>query len=163
MTVAFGFITIWVGTLFAAAISDLRAYRIPNALPGVLMLLFGVTQIIDSGATVPWSNIAHFGIALIVGMFLFSRGWIGGGDAKLYAATAMWFALNGAAILLFFTTMAGAVLALAFIVARMTGLRKNVAKEDRRIPYGVAIAAGGVITAAFVGWPVMFANLPKWP
>jgi Flp pilus assembly protein protease CpaA len=75
----------------------------------------------------------------------------------------MWFALNGAAILLFFTTMAGAVLALAFIVARMTGLRKNVAKEDRRIPYGVAIAAGGVITAAFVGWPVMFANLPKWP
>jgi Flp pilus assembly protein protease CpaA len=52
---------------------------------------------------------------------------------------------------------------MAFIVARMTGLRKNVAKEDRRIPYGVAIAAGGVITAAFVGWPVIFANLPKWP
>ena len=163
MTVTFGFIAIWVATLFAAAISDLRAYRIPNALPGVLMLLFGVAQIIDSSATVPWSNIAHFGISLIVGMFLFSRGWIGGGDAKLYAATAVWFALNGAAILLFFTTMAGAVLAVGFIVARMTGLRKNVPKEDRRIPYGVAIACGGVITAAFVGWPVIFANLPKWP
>lgn len=160
MNVTFIFITIWVATLFAAAISDLRAYRIPNALPGILMLLFGVAQIMDSSAMVPWSNIAHFGIALIVGMFLFSRGWIGGGDAKLYAATALWFALNGAVMLLFFTTIAGGVLAAAFIAARLSGLRKNVPKADRRIPYGVAIATGGVITANFVGWPLIFANLP---
>jgi prepilin peptidase CpaA len=160
MSVTFIFIAIWVATLFAAAISDLRAYRIPNALPGILMLLFGVAQIMDSSAMVPWSNIAHFGIALIVGMFLFSRGWIGGGDAKLYAVTALWFALNGAVMLLFFTTIAGGVLAAAFIAARLSGLRKIVPKADRRIPYGVAIATGGVITANFVGWPLIFANLP---
>ena len=160
MNVTTLFIAIWVAMLLAAAISDLRAYRIPNALPGILMLLFGVAQIMDSSATVPWSNLAHFGISLIVGMFLFSRGWIGGGDAKLYAATALWFAWNGAVTLLFFTTIVGAVLAAAFIAARLLGLRKNIPKKDRRIPYGVAIAIGGVMSASFVGWPVLFANLP---
>jgi prepilin peptidase CpaA len=160
MNVTTLFIAIWVAMLLAAAISDLRAYRIPNALPGILILLFGVAQIMDSSATVPWSNLAHFGISLIVGMFLFSRGWIGGGDAKLYAATALWFAWNGAVTLLFFTTIAGAVLAAAFIAARLLGLRKNIPKKDRRIPYGVAIAIGGVMSASFVGWPVLFANLP---
>ncbi len=160
MNVTTLFIAIWVAMLLAAAISDLRAYRIPNALPAILMLLFGVAQIMDSSATVPWSNLAHFGISLIVGMFLFSRGWIGGGDAKLYAATALWFAWDGAVTLLFFTTIAGAVLAAAFIAARLLGLRKNIPKKDRRIPYGVAIAIGGVVSASFVGWPVLFANLP---
>lgn len=160
MNVTTLFIAIWVAMLLAAAISDLRAYRIPNALPAILMLLFGVAQIMDSSATVPWSNLAHFGISLIVGMFLFSRGWIGGGDAKLYAATALWFAWDGAVTLLFFTTISGAVLAAAFIAARLLGLRKNIPKKDRRIPYGVAIAIGGVVSASFVGWPVLFANLP---
>jgi prepilin peptidase CpaA len=160
MNVTTLFIAIWVAMLLAAAISDLRAYRIPNALPAILMLLFGVAQIMDSSATVPWSNLAHFGISLIVGMFLFSRGWIGGGDAKLYAATALWFAWDGAVTLLFFTTIAGAVLAAAFIAARLLGLRKNIPKKDRYIPYGVAIAIGGVVSASFVGWPVLFANLP---
>ncbi len=160
MNVTTLFIAIWVAMLLAAAISDLRAYRIPNALPAILMLLFGVAQIMDSSAAVPWSNLAHFGISLIVGMFLFSRGWIGGGDAKLYAATALWFAWNGAVTLLVFTTISGAVLAAAFIAARLLGLRKNIPKKDRRIPYGVAIAIGGVVSASFVGWPVLFANLP---
>lgn len=159
MNLFYLFIAIWTGTLIIAAVSDLRAYRIPNILPGILILLFIVAQLVDSSSDVPWENIAHFGATLIVGMFLFSRGWIGGGDAKLYAATALWFAANGAAALLFFTTISGALLALLFIVARMTGLRKNIPKEDRRIPYGVAIATGGIITAAFLGWPNVFANL----
>ncbi|MFN3620935.1 prepilin peptidase [Sphingorhabdus sp.] len=159
MSMFYVFAVIWISTLIIAAVSDLRAYRIPNILPGILILLFGVMQFVDSSAEIPWENLAHFGATLIVGMFLFSRGWIGGGDAKLYAATALWFAANGAAALLFFTTIAGALLALSFIVARLTGLRKNIPKEDRRIPYGVAIAAGGVITAAFLGWSAVFANL----
>lgn len=159
MNLMYIFMAVWVATLLASAISDLRAYRIPNLLPGILILLFVIFQLVDSSAGVPWENIIHFGVTLIVGMFLFSRGWIGGGDAKLYAATALWFAANGAAALLFFTTISGALLAMLFIVARLAGLRKNVPKQDRRIPYGVAIAAGGIITAAFFGWSTIFSNL----
>ena len=160
MNITYIFIAIWCATLIAAAISDLRAFRIPNILSGILVLLFIIAQIIASNAVIPWGNILHFGVALLVGMFLFSRGWIGGGDAKLYAATALWFATNAAIALLFFTTIAGGLLAILFIIARLTGLRKNVAKQDRRIPYGVAIAAGGFFTAAYVGWFSVFANLP---
>ena len=152
-------LAIWIGTLVVAAISDLRAFRIPNILPAILILLFAVTQLLDSNAAVPWENFAHFGVTLIIGMFLFSKGWIGGGDAKLYAATALWFTVSGAVPLLFFTTISGALLAALFIIGRFAGLRKNVPKKDRRIPYGVAIAAGGIITAAFLGWSSVFANL----
>ena len=159
MNTSYIIIAIWVATLAAAAISDLRAFRIPNFLPGVLILLFGVVQLVDSSTALPLENIAHFGGTLIIGMFLFSRGWIGGGDAKLYSSTALWFSANGVVPLLFFTTISGALLALLFIAARLTGLRKNVPKQDRRIPYGLAIAAGGIITAAFLGWSSVFANL----
>lgn len=152
-------LTIWVVTLIAAAICDMWVFRIPNILPGISILLFGVTQIISSSAIVPWENIAHFAATLIIGMFLFSRGWIGGGDAKLYAATSLWFPASGAVAMLFLTTISGAVLAGLFIIARLLGLRKNVPKQDRRIPYGVAIATGGIGTAAFWDWSSVFANL----
>jgi prepilin signal peptidase PulO-like enzyme (type II secretory pathway) len=52
--------------------------------------------------------------------------------------------------------MSGLVLAAIFIGARMAGLRKNVPKEDRRIPYGVAIAFGAIATAVWVGWSGTF-------
>ena len=161
MNLTYIFIAIWCATLIAAAISDLRSFRIPNLLSGILILLFVIAQLIDSSSVFPLWNVVHFGVALIVGMFLFSRGWIGGGDAKLYAATALWFATSGAALLLFFTTIAGGLLAILYILARLTGLRKNVPKQDRRIPYGLAIAVGGVFTATYLGWFSVFANLPR--
>jgi prepilin peptidase CpaA len=149
-------IALWSLTLVAAAVSDLRSFRIPNALPAILMLLFAAVHGL-AGFPVPvWENLLHFLLALIVGMVLFSKGWFGGGDAKLYAAAALWFSWSGAIALLFMTTIAGLILAIGFIAARMMGLRKNVAREDRRIPYGVAIAAGAILTAAWSGWDQVF-------
>jgi len=149
-------IAIWVLTLIAAAVSDLRSFRIPNYLPGILILLFGINTVIAGVDASLWENLFHFLAALIIGMGLFSRGWIGGGDAKLYAAVALWFNWTGAVVLIFATTIAGLVLAISFVAARMLGLRKNVPKDDRRIPYGVAIAAGGILSAAWQGWDRIF-------
>lgn len=147
---------IWSVTLIAAAISDLRSFRISNIFPIVIIALFLVNHAMVGFSGALWPNLFHFLVALVVGMFLFGRGWLGGGDAKLYASVALWFNWSGAAALIFMTTIAGLLLAIAFIVARMTGLRKNVPKEDRRIPYGVAIAAGGILTAAWRGWDTVF-------
>jgi prepilin peptidase CpaA len=149
-------IGIWILTLLAAAASDLRSFRIPNILPGILMLLFGAVHWIAGFPAPIWENLSHFLAALVVGMGLFGKGWVGGGDAKLYAAAALWFGWDGAIKLLFTTTGAGLILAIAFIAARMMGLRKNVPKEDRRIPYGVAIAAGAILAAAWQGWDRVF-------
>lgn len=152
-------IAVWVLTLIAAAISDLRSFRIPNYLPGILIILFGVSGALVGFPVSVWENLFHFLVALIMGMGLFSRGWIGGGDAKLYAAVAIWFNWAGAVTLIFTTTIAGLLLALSFMAARLMGLRKNVPKEDRRIPYGVAIAIGGMLSAAWNGWDRIFLAL----
>ncbi len=135
------------------------AYRIPNLRPGILFSLFAIPQMANSSGAVPWNNFVHFGVTLATGMFVFSRGWFVGGDAQLYAATALGFGANGVVPLLLCTTISGALLALLFIVTRLTGLRKNVPRDDRRIPYGVAITFGGVFTAAYLGSSSMVANL----
>jgi prepilin peptidase CpaA len=150
---------IWTITLIAAAISDLRFFRIPNYLPAILILLFGVVSVVTGYSAISIDNVLHFLAALAIGMILFSRGWIGGGDAKLYAAAALWFDWVGAVALIFTTTIAGAALAMILIAARMLGLRKNVPREDRRIPYGVAIATGAILTAAWTGWDRVFPAL----
>jgi prepilin peptidase CpaA len=147
---------VWILTLIAAAITDVRSFRIPNLFPGIVILLFIVVHGLAGFSTSLWENLLHFLAALAVGMILFARGWIGGGDAKLYAAVALWFSWAGAISLIFATTMAGGVVAIAFIGARLLGLRKNVPKEDRRIPYGVAIAAGAILSAAWRGWGAIF-------
>ena len=147
---------IWGVTLVAAAVSDMRSFRISNVFPAILILLFITAYGLSGFSSALWQNLLHFLLALGVGMGLFGRGWIGGGDAKLYAAVALWFGWTGAVTLIFLTGLAGAVLAIAFVAARMLGLRKNVPKEDRRIPYGVAIAAGAILSAAWAGWNAVF-------
>jgi prepilin peptidase CpaA len=153
---------IWIATLVLAAISDMRAFRIPNIYPAILILLFVVMQGFAGFSGFPdqlWSQLFHFITALVVGMVLFAKGWIGGGDAKLYAAVALWFNFSGGVALLFMTSISGLVLAIMLIAARMAGLRKNVPKEDRRIPYGIAIAVGAVACASWVGWNTLFVGL----
>jgi prepilin peptidase CpaA len=147
---------IWTIVLIAAAISDLRSFRISNIFPAILILLFVIVHAIAGFSASLWDNLLHFLLALVVGMGLFSMRWIGGGDAKLYAAAALWFSWAGAVTLILATTIAGLILAVAFIAARMLGLRKNVPREDRRIPYGVAIAAGAILSAAWSGWSAIF-------
>lgn len=153
MNLADAAIFCWIGTLLVAAISDLCFYRIPNILPAILIILFVVLQILDASTDLPWENMAHFGAALSLGMVLFSKGWLGGGDAKLYAGIALWFPAVGALPFLCFTTISGLLLAVISIVLRMAGIGKHMPRQDRRIPYGLAIAAGGILNAVFLGWP----------
>jgi prepilin peptidase CpaA len=141
-------IAIWVVTLLS--------FRIANIYPAILLLLFPVVYGLAGFSSALWQNLFHFLLALAVGMLLFGRGWIGGGDAKLYATVALWFNWSGAATLIFLTGLSGLVLVLAFIAARKLGFRKEVPKEDRRIPYGVAIAAGAILNATWIGWERIF-------
>jgi prepilin peptidase CpaA len=156
-------IAMWAITLVAASISDLRAFRISNIFPAIIIVLFVVFHAISGFSYLLLPNFLHFLLALAVGMLLFGKGWIGGGDAKLYAVVALWFNWNGAVALIFLTTFSGLLLAIAFVVGRMLGIRRNRANTDkpktkmeRRIPYGVAIALGAVLTASWVGWTAVF-------
>src|SRR3954471_12119338 len=74
-----------------AAASDLLTMTIPNRLCAALVAAFGVLAV---AAGLGWSDLAgHLGAAaatLVVTFTLFAFGLIGGGDAKLAAATALW-------------------------------------------------------------------------
>jgi prepilin peptidase CpaA len=156
-------VAIWATTLLAAAFSDMRSFRIPNLLPAILLVLFAVHHGFAGYSAALWPNLTHFALALVIGMVLFARGWVGGGDAKLYAAAALWFNWSGAVTLLFMTTLAGLLLAMIYVTLRMTGLRRAnkdaeaaPKRADRRIPYGVAIAVGALLNVAWVGWNAVF-------
>jgi prepilin peptidase CpaA len=156
-------IAIWTMILAGAALLDLRSFRIPNLFPILLITLFASVHGLAGYSSLLWANVLHFLLALFVGMLMFARRWIGGGDAKLYAAVALWFNWSGAATLVFMTTISGLLLAIGFVVARMGGIgRKRLEGEpppkrsERRIPYGLAIATGALLSAAWAGWSKIF-------
>lgn len=129
--------------LAIAAGQDIRSRTISNAWPAALLLLFPLA-VAAGGRSVLVGNAIHFLVALAIGMLAFSRGWIGGGDAKLYAATALWFDLREALMLLALVTVIGAALAIGrgVMQALQAGQRPSEAFKGGAIPYGVAIAGG---------------------
>jgi prepilin peptidase CpaA len=100
------------------------------------------------------------GCALAAGIGMFAFRWIGGGDAKLMAAAALWLGAPGLAPLLIWTTLAGGVLTVMLITVRRHGAIfvgdagpqadhwvGRLMDRNGDVPYGVAICVGAL--AAF--------------
>lgn len=140
--------------LVAAAAEDAVRLRISNVT--VLLVIGGaIAAAIVAGPEFRlWQNLAVFAGVLAAGTPLFAAGKLGGGDVKLFAAAGLWFDLLGAAGLLLAVALSGGVLALLILLARMPnwseGARRRVVvlRPGGGIPYGVAIAAGTLITMA---------------
>lgn len=143
----------------AAALQDLWRLRISNILPVMLVALFPLWVWRTGFETDLWQNAALFAFSLSAGLLLFSRKWLGGGDVKLFAASALWFDFHAAPYLLMAITLGGGVLGLLFILVRRL-LPKNTAeltgwvclKPKGPIPYGIAIAVGSILCGQFYGF-----------
>ncbi|MEO5774040.1 MAG: prepilin peptidase [Sphingomicrobium sp.] len=136
--------------LLIAAAEDLWRLRISN-LTSIAVLLAGFLAVGLSGFSPSvWQNFLMFGLVLAVGTFLFSAGFFGGGDVKLFAAIAFWFNLRGVLTLVAAIFIAGGAVALVAIIIRRVRRRGRTRSGEQRtarnnqIPYGVAIAAGAV-------------------
>lgn len=129
--------------LVAAGFDVIRRI-IPNWL-NLLVLLAGAAAVFLDPASGPaWSHFAHFAIALLVSMALFRFGLWGGGDAKFYAALALWLPLAKATLFAIATALAGGVLVIVFwLIARLRRDRN----WSQQLPYGVAIAIGALFAA----------------
>lgn len=137
-----------VACLVLAAACDVRTRRIPNAFALILVLLglLRLGLLIAAGsplAAVPIDLALALGVFL-AGAGLFAAGGLGGGDVKLLAATALWLGAAGLAPFLMATTLAGGVLALAKLVE---GWISAPAGTPPSLPYGLAIATGGMVAA----------------
>ena len=128
--------------LLAACWSDLKSRRIPNQLCLAIALLspfFWWANGLGLWPGVP----LQIGVAALVFMLFaaaFAVGAMGGGDVKLVAAVALWLPWQAVVALLVIMSLAGGVLTLALVI------RKRLARSEAalEIPYGVAIAFGGL-------------------
>lgn len=143
--------------------TDLLTMKIPNWIS--LALIFG-----NLGLSFAMGLSAH-DIALnfscgaavfVITAVLFSLGWIGGGDAKLATATAVW--LGWSLILDYGVTASilGGLLSVAILFGRSLPLPEFLAAQpwiarlhdDRAgVPYGIALAAAGLL---------LFPHTPIW-
>lgn len=143
--------------LALAAVQDSIQLKISNLLCGAVLLL-GIAVVALVGFRLAlWQNLLVFAATLTLGTVLFSAGKIGGGDVKLFASTVFWFDLQGAAWLLLSVAIAGGVLAMLIIAVRSVGWseglqqRAVILRRKAGIPYGVAIAAGALLTVSMAG------------
>lgn len=150
--------------VLTAAVKDLTSFTIPNWISLGLIAGWLPAAGAAAAAGAPTSDLLVClgvgGAALLVGMGMFALRWIGGGDAKLMAAAALWLGAPGLAPFLMWTTLAGGVLTFMLITARRHGAAfvGDTGPEashwvgrlmDRQgdVPYGVAICVGAL--AAF--------------
>ena len=136
-------------TLAAAAIEDALRLRISN-ITCLAVFVEGMTAIYLHGFSPDlWQNLVAVICVFAIGTIAFSAGLFGGGDVKLLAALALWVDLKGLIWLIAVTFIAGGVLALLYIAARIARSTMGKASpKDRRIPYGIAIAVGALFLFA---------------
>lgn len=130
-----------------SAVSDLRAYTIPNWTSLLIAACFLVTALFTPYAPLVPGILAGGGV-LVLGLGMFAMGWMGGGDVKLFSALALWCGPSRLASFTLVTSLAGVVLALVLLspLRRFAPTATEEARSATRqpMPYGVAIAAGGV-------------------
>jgi prepilin peptidase CpaA len=150
--------------VIVAALRDATTYTIPN---WISLALAGTFPVAALALGVPLSTIGLSllvgAVALAAGMAMFALRWIGGGDAKLFAAAALWLGLAGSTTYLAVIGIAGGGLAMGLLGLRSAWVRPylptgpawfaRLAQPGENVPYGVAIAVGAL--AAFPGSAVV--------
>ena len=151
---------------FAGSI-DLLTMTIPNRVSLALVAAFPFAAVLIG---LDWAAFtSHLGagvLMLVVGIGMFARGWLGGGDAKLLAAAALWLGFEHLAGYLLLVAIAGGALALLILSYRnfappawMLGQAWAMRLHDRKvgIPYGVALAAAALWIYPSTFWFAGFA------
>lgn len=150
----------WVLLLFPAvmaysAFSDLFTMTIPNRVSLLLIAAF-VALALLTGMPLKTFGL-HIGAGLVVltvTFTMFALGWIGGGDAKLAAAIGLWCGFGVLLDYLLIASVLGGLLTLVILYWRTSNLPGFALKvmwifrlhhHKTGIPYGIALAAAGLI------------------
>ena len=145
-----------------AGLTDLTTNKIRNGLVLLLLLAYGVLAPLAGFAAyeIGWSVAVALGV-LLVAFILFAMGWIGGGDAKLVAVTALWFGADNTLPYLLYMALLGGVFALAIHLFRMGPLPERLMRKPwivrlhasgAQMPYGVAMALAAFVVFPSTSW-----------
>jgi prepilin peptidase CpaA len=148
-------IVIFSAAMIFAGVRDLTTMTIPNWLTLTLAVAFFIFAPL---ADMPLVEIAlHVAVGfavLIVGMGFFAMRWIGGGDAKLMAAVALWLGWTQAIPYFVVASVLGGALTLLILGFRTLPLPAFFVRQqwlsrlhDRGegIPYGLALAVAALL------------------
>jgi prepilin peptidase CpaA len=139
------------------AMTDLISMTIPNRVSVLLVASFCVIAPLTGMdfTTIGW----HFAAAACVfaaGFLLFAINAMGGGDAKILAASSLWYGFGPDLVgYLAYVGFAGAILTILIIVTRANAntllatripMPNYFYKPSLGVPYGVAIGFGALIT-----------------
>ncbi len=148
-------IVCFAGLLCWAAISDMSRFIIPNSVCLGIIILFPAYAL-SAPAPVDWiGHIATASAMFGIGFLFFVFRLAGGGDVKMLVAASLW---AGPALIIPFlvvVAMAGGVLSIltmtrlkVFRLRPASGASFSVrfgSAMKAHVPYGVAIAAGGLM------------------
>jgi prepilin peptidase CpaA len=147
-------LALFAGLLIYAACSDIARMIIPNWVSIALLVSFPIFALATGMqlSEIGWHLL--FGLAILaIGFVLFAFNIFGGGDAKLLAGAAVWTGITAFMPLLYWTLVAGGVMALVLVAARQfvpqaegyPRFVNHLLKKQNGIPYGVAIMVGGLV------------------
>jgi len=155
-------LTLFPAVMAFAASSDLLTMTIANRVSLILIAGFVLLAMLGgmSGAEM-LSHIEASGAVLVVAFTCFACGWIGGGDAKLAAATALWLGFAHLLDYLVYASVLGGALTLMIIQFRTMPLPQLLAgrawaerlhRGDAGVPYGVALAVAALLIYPQTEW-----------
>jgi prepilin peptidase CpaA len=145
-----------------AASSDLLTMTISNRVS--LLLLggfFAMALLTGMNGSALLSHIGAGLLVLAVTFGFFARGWIGGGDAKLAAATALWFGFDHLLAYLVYASVLGGGLTLLLLQFRNLPLpsmllgqewAERLHNKQGGVPYGIALAAAALLIYPDTAW-----------
>jgi prepilin peptidase CpaA len=150
-----------IAMAFAGAM-DLLTMTIPNRVSLALIAGFLFAAL---AVGMPWNaffwHLAAGGSVLALGFLLFSLGWVGGGDAKLLAAAALWLGFENLFAYAVLVSILGGLLALVILSYRTLVPPLWIARpawaarlHDSKtgMPYGLALAAAALWIYPSTAW-----------
>jgi len=135
-------LTIW------AAISDLRYRIIANKIPIAICIAYAIYAltryfILGTPFAVIGLELITGVVMLVAGFTLFAANIMGGGDAKLIAALALFAGVHNLAAFLMLVALSGGIVAIAtWAYARRQ--KDDATDASPEVPYGIAISVGGL-------------------
>ena len=145
-----------------AASTDLFTMTISNRVPIILVSGFALLAAVEGMSMVAvGSHLAAGFASLAVGFVFFSRNWIGGGDAKLAAGTALWLGWGHLHEYLLCASLLGGAVTLLILEFRKRSLPPVLARwpcavrlhePSSGVPYGIALAIAALLVYPSTAW-----------
>ena len=145
-----------------AASSDLLTMTISNRVSLLLIAGFLVLALASGmGLTTIGLHMAAGAVVLAVAFTCFAMGWMGGGDAKMASAIALWFGFTHLLEFLIYASLFGGALTLLLLEFRRWPLPYalngqawllRLHHQDTGIPYGIALAIGALVVYPGTPW-----------